>query len=325
MIRLPAFTFLTPGTLDEAVKMLADHGPEATTVAGGTDLYPNMKRRQSTPATLVSLRRIGDLRGIRRSGRGTLVIGATAALANVAGDPRVHRALATAAGAVSTPQIRNVGTIGGNLCVDTRCDYINMSEGWRRSVDFCLKDRGETCWVAPRGTRCVAVSSTDIAPVAIALDSEISLASVRGTRTVPAADLYRNDGIDYLSRTPDEILSQLVVPLVIGRRATYRKVRRRGTIDFPVLGVAAAATLEDDGTCTSVRIVLGAIASAPIRAGEAEDFLVGRRLTPDVVEEAGRLAGKAARPYDNTDLNSRYRRRMVPVHVGRALQDLTAG
>lgn len=233
MIRLPPFTFLMPETLDEAVQMLADHGPEATTVAGGTDLYPNMKRRQSRPATLVSLRKVGDLVGIRHSDDGAVAIGAMTVLTDVAADPRVPGALATAANFVSIPQIRNVGTIGGNLCVDTRCDYINMSEGWRRSVDFCLKDRGDVCWVAPRGTRCVAVSSTDIAPVAIALEAEITLASIRATRVVPAADLYRNDGIEHLSRAPDEILTRIVVPLAQAEGRRIGRCAVGGPSTFP--------------------------------------------------------------------------------------------
>ncbi len=320
-MRLPPFTFLEPATLAEATKMLADQGPAATTVAGGTDLYPNLKRRQSSPKTLVSLRRVDGLRGIRANGSGT-TIGATTTLGEVAAAEVLPGAIRDAAGFVSSPQIRNVGTIGGNLCVDTRCDYINQNEEWRRAVDFCLKDRGEICWVAPRSSHCWAVSSTDIAPVAIALEAEIRLASVGGERVIPAEALYRDDGIEWLTRAPDEILTEIVVPGGNGMRATYRKVRRRGTIDFPILGVAVAVDVDGGGECTSARIVLGAIASAPVRASEAEEFLAGKRLSDEVIEETARLAGKAARPQDNTDLNSRYRKRMVPVEVGRALRSL---
>ncbi|MFQ5555773.1 MAG: FAD binding domain-containing protein, partial [Acidimicrobiia bacterium] len=175
MMRLPPFRFLEPSSIDEATRILADHGPGATTVAGGTDLYPNLKRRQSSPETLVSLRRIEDLRGIHANGAGT-VIGATTVLSHVASGTGLPPALAEAAGYVSSPQIRNVGTIGGNLCVDTRCDYINQNEEWRRAIDFCLKDRGEICWVAPRSSHCWATSSTDVAPAAIALDARVRIA-----------------------------------------------------------------------------------------------------------------------------------------------------
>jgi CO/xanthine dehydrogenase FAD-binding subunit len=159
--------------------------------------------------------------------------------------------------------------------------------------------------------------------VAIALEGSVRLVSTRGDRLIPVEDLYRNDGIDSQTRVADEILVELVLPAG-DARATYRKLRRRGSIDFPILGVAAAARFDDTATCLSARIVLGAVASAPLRATEAEQFLVGRRLTDEVIEEASQLATGPVRPQDNTDLGSRYRKWMIAVYVARALGDLVS-
>ncbi len=320
---LPPFEFHVPRTLAEAASLLADSPTPAALVGGGTDLFPKMKRRQVAPATVISLAAIPELRGISAAS-GECTIGASTLLAEVAASPEVPTALAAAAADVASPQIRNTATIGGNLCLDTRCNWIDMSDGWRQASGYCLKDGGETCWVAPRGDRCWAISSTDLAVVVIALDGKVRLTSNRGERIIPAEDLYHNDGIDYQTKAPDEILVDVVLPMP-GRRATYRKLRRRGSIDFPMLGVAAAATFDEDGTCTSARVVVGGVASAPIRAHGAEGHLVGNRLSEEVIVEAGRLASSPIRPQDNTDLGSRYRKWMVSVHVERALRDIAPG
>ncbi len=321
MMRLPAFEYLVPETLDEAVVMLADY-PSAVVVGGGTDLFPSMKRRQVRPATVIALGAIEGLRGIEIDDDGAVMIGALTSLRDLAASPDVPVALASAAAEVASPQIRNVATVGGNLCVDTRCGYINMTESWRLASGFCLKADGDVCWVAPKGGECVAVSSSDLAPVVVALDAEVGLVGPDVPRTLAASDLYRSDGIDYLGKSEDEIVATLTVPPRPGWRTTYRKLRRRGSIDFPILGVAAAVQVSDDGIVEDARLVLGAIASAPIRVRDAEEAVVGSRLGPEVVERAARLAAKPVRPYDNVDLGSRYRKWMAPVFVARALEDL---
>jgi 4-hydroxybenzoyl-CoA reductase subunit beta len=280
-----------------------------------------MKRRQVMPMSLVSLSEIEAIRGIRIDDDGRCVIGGSTLLRDVEASTVVPRVLRAAASEIASPQIRNTATIGGNLCLDTRCNYIDMPEGWRKAAGHCMKDGGEICWVAPRSDRCWAVNSSDLAPVAIALEGSVRLVSVRGDRLTPVEDLYRNDGIDHQTKAVDEILVALVLPPERGR-ATYRKLRRRGAIDFPLLGVAAAARFDDAGRCISARLVLGAVASAPLRATEAEQYLAGRRLTDEVIEEAARLASTHVRPYDNTDLGSRYRKWMTSVYVDRALHDL---
>ena len=184
-----------------------------------------------------------------------------------------------------------------------------------------MKDGGTVCWIAPKGDRCWAIISSDLAPVAIALDASVRLKSRDGDREIPIEDLYHNDGIAHQTMSRDEILVELLLPRFDGR-ATYRKLRRRDSIDFPLVGVAAAVRFDQTGTCTSARIVIGAVASAPLRAGDAEQFIVGRKLTEDVIEEAAQLASRPVRTQDNTDMGSRYRKWMTSVYVSRALRDL---
>ncbi len=325
MMRLPPFTYLSPQTLGEAARMLADHGPDAMAVAGGTDLYPNMKRRQFEPKVLVGLCGLREMRRISGDERTGLVVGAGTVLRQLFTHPMLvahYPAVARAASLISNPQIRNVGTVGGNLLVDTRCNYYNMPFWWRKSISFCMKKDGDVCWVAPGGSRCWAISSSDLAPVAIALGARVRLVSASGERVIPARDLYRDDGIAYLSKRPGELLAEIMIPPIDGLRATYWKLRRRGAIDFPILGVAAAVRLDGDGTCTHARVVLGAVASRPMDAAGAEEVLIGQRLTPEVIDAAAQAAWKPARPLDNADLTISYRKQMVRVYVGRALKEL---
>lgn len=326
MMRLPPFRYLAPSSLAEAAAMLADHGPQAMVVGGGTDLYPNMKRRQQEPKVVIGLRKLAELGGIRNGSGAT--IGAGVPLAEVARSPLLrerYAALATAAGLVSTPHLRSMGTLGGNLCLDTRCTYYDQSYHWRKSVDFCMKRPEENpaaiCWVAPGSPRCWAVSSSDCAPVAVVLGAGVRLVSARGERVIPAAQLFRDDGIAYLSRRSDEILAELVLPPADGWRSTYHKLRRRGSFDFPILGVAAAVR-EQDGVVAEVRLVLGAVGSAPTDVSDKARDLVGQRLSAELIEAVAEQAWRAARPLDNTDLNYGWRKRMTRVYLRRALREL---
>jgi 4-hydroxybenzoyl-CoA reductase subunit beta len=317
MIRLPWFEFRAPRTVAEAAKILAGEGPAAMLIAGGTDLIPNMKRRHQSPKTLVSLRNVAEL----RRANGTLGAGLT--LTDLVNSPQLrerHRALWQAAAQIATPHLRNMGTLGGNLCLDTRCTYYNQSHEWRKAIDFCLKKDGETCWVATASKRCVAVSSTDGAPALIALDAAVRLVSAQGEREVPLAALYNNDGIDYLTRRADEILTEVSIPA--GWTSSYWKLRRRGSFDFPVLGVAAAARLAKDGTVEEARLALGAAASRPFLVDKAGEFLKGKGLTDEVIAEAGRIVASRAKPMDNTDLDLYWRKDVAAAFVGYALQEV---
>jgi 4-hydroxybenzoyl-CoA reductase subunit beta len=322
-MRLPRFRYHAPRTLDEAASILAGEGPDAAVIAGGTDLLPNMKRRHQTPATLVALGRIDGLREVR-NGDG-LTLGAGLTLTDLVESEPLrggYPALWQAALQVATPHLRNMGTLGGNLCLDTRCTYYDQNHEWRESISFCMKREGKTCWVAPSSKRCLAVSSTDTAPALLALDARVELVSAEGGREIAVGELYRNDGIDYTTRRPEEILSAVRLGSADGWRSAYWKLRRRGSFDFPVLSVAAAGRLAPDGTVEQMRIVLGAVASRPLLAEAAGAGLVGKRLDDEAIERAARTAAALAKPMDNTDFTLHWRKRVAAGFVGYALREL---
>ena len=215
-----------------------------------------------------------------------------------------------------------MGTIGGNICLDTRCNYYDQNYEWRKSIDFCMKKDGKTCWVATSSPKCLAVSSTDTAPALIALGAEVSLAGVDGIRRLPLSALYQNDGIAYITRAASEIVTDVHVPSQDGWRSAYWKLRRRGAFDFPVLSVAAALKFDADGTVRAARIVLGSVASRPIEVVDAAAALIGRPLTDAAIAEAAEMAAKPARPMDNTDFALVWRKRVTRDFVEYALREV---
>ncbi|HEY7201682.1 MAG TPA: FAD binding domain-containing protein [Candidatus Dormibacteraeota bacterium] len=322
MLRLPRLRYLRPASASDAAAAAAELGARAMLVAGGTDLFPKLKRRQMEPDTLVGLAHLRELRRVAGSAGGGFELGALVTLSEAAAHPGLAAALpgyAEAAGLVSSPPLRNVGTIGGNLCVDTRCNYYDMTYEWRRSIGFCMKKDGDICLVAPGSPRCWAVSSSDTAPVAIALGAIAVLVGPDGEREVPVAALYRDDGIEYLAKRPHEVLTAVRLPPPAGARTAYVKLRRRGSIDFPIAGAGVALWL-DGAVVTRVRIVLSAVGSRPVEATAADAFLAGRELTPEVIAEAAELAAKPAKPLDNADLTHFWRKRMVRVVVEQAIE-----
>jgi len=326
MLRLPRFTYLEPTSVAEAIRMRTEAGPDAMYVAGGTDLYPNMKRRHQTPATVVSLMRLRELQEITGTPSTGLNVGSGVSLAFLAANATVrqhYKAISHAAEVVSTPLLRNMGTIGGNLLLDTRCNYYNQTYEWRKAIDFCMKRDGEICWVAPSSPRCWAVQSSDGVPVAVALGAEVSLFGPQGGRRIPAAALYHNDGMAYLTKQPDELLIAYHLPPVNGWRASYVKLRRRAQFDFPVLGVAARVDFTEDGTVRDARIVLGAVASYPMEIPEAARAIIGSRLDAAAIAAAADAAFRPAKPMDNTDFTLGWRKEMVRVYVQRALMELS--
>ncbi|MCP3981501.1 MAG: 4-hydroxybenzoyl-CoA reductase [bacterium] len=323
MMRLPRFLYRVPTSLDEAAKILAGEGPQAMLLAGGTDLLPNMKRRQQVPRTLVALRGVEELR--RTSNGKGLRLGAGLTLTDVVRSDIAREAypgLWKAAAQVATPHLRNMATLGGNLCLDTRCTYYDQNYEWRKAIGFCMKKDGETCWVAPSSSRCLAVSSTDTAPALISLGARVRLVGADGEREVAVADLYRNDGIEYIARKPGEILAEVLLDDADGWRSTYWKLRRRGAFDFPVLSVAAALKLAADGTVQQARVVLGAVASQPMLSADAAERLVGDKLTDGAIADAASAAIKLAKPMDNTDFTLHWRKRVASEFVGYALREL---
>jgi 4-hydroxybenzoyl-CoA reductase subunit beta len=322
MLRLPRVRYLEPRSAREAATLAAELGPRALFVAGGTDLYPNLKRRQFEPEVLIGLSQLAELRGVDGSR-----LGALTTLAEAAGDGglrQAHPGYAEAAGLVSSPPLRNVGTVGGNLCVDTRCNYYNQTHEWRLAAGFCMKKDGDICLVAPGSPRCWAVSSSDTGPMALAAGASVTLAGPDGERELPVAALYRDDGIDYLAKQPYEVLTSIRLPEVVGLRTAYVKLRRRGSIDFPIAGAAVALRLEGP-VVRDARIVLSAVASHPVEAAEASKFLTGRTFDAACVTEAAELAARPAKPLDNADLNHFWRKRMVRVVVEQALLRAASG
>jgi 4-hydroxybenzoyl-CoA reductase subunit beta len=322
MMRLPTFRYRAPHTIDDAAAWLAEDPAGSMLLAGGTDLLPNMKRRHQTPATLIGLRNVKELRAIV-NGDG-LGIGAGVTLADVVAHPLVrasYRGLWQAAAQIATVHLRTMGTIGGNLCLDTRCTYYNQNYEWRKAIDFCMKKDGETCWVALSSPKCLAVSSTDTAPMLQALGASVTLVSARGSRRIAVADLYANDGIHYLTKQPDEILTTIALPQADGWRSAYWKLRRRGAFDFPVAAAAAAARLDGD-RIVEARLVLGAVASRPLAAEQAAAMLANERLTDELIDAAAATAAGIAKPMDNTDFELVWRKRMVRSLVADALREI---
>ncbi|MBA3247218.1 MAG: FAD binding domain-containing protein [Pyrinomonadaceae bacterium] len=324
-MRLPKFAYRVPQTIADAVRMIGDAGPEGQFVAGGTDLYPNMKRRQQTPKTVISVTRLKELNEIAGDGREGVRIGASVSLTDVCEHPVVKRdypMVAAAARLISTPTLRNMGTIGGNLLLDTRCNYYDQNYEWRRGINFCLKKDGDICWVAPGSAKCWAVQSSDLVPLMVALGARVRLASTLGERIIDAAGLYNNDGIDYLHKRPDELLVDVHLPARDGWRAVYKKLRRRVAFDFPVLGVAARIDVTEDGTVTDAKLILGGIAPAPIEVKEAQAALVGGQLDEVRMRAAAEACYIKARPLDNTDFVMNWRKQMTKPYVLRALEEL---
>ena len=304
---------------------MADLGADAMLVAGGTDVYPKMKRGQFTPRHLISLRALRELKGIRQTKDG-LWIGAGESLTSASNHRLIAKhfpALAHAAESVSTPQLRNMGTIGGNVLVDTRCNYYDQTFFWRQAVGFCMKKDGDICLVAPGSAKCLAIASSDTSPVLVSLGAEAVLVSRQGERRVKLEDLYRDDGIDYFTKAEDEVLKGLFIPREsFGWRNVYLKLRRRGSFDFPILGVAATMDVDDRGECRHASLVLTAVASAPKVVPEAMVLLQGKKVTLDLINAVADLAAKIAHPLDNADLDYWYRKRMAKVYTQRALAQL---
>jgi len=337
MLRLHEYRYHRPGRLAEALELL--HGRDgAMPIAGGTDLVPNMKHRLFTPHHLVGLKGVEEMRGIRlldaegrpaadERGAAQLAIGATETLATVARDPLVRRffpSLAAAAGQVAGPQIRNQGTLGGNLCLDTRCTYYNQSLFWRQALGFCLKKDGDVCHVTRVGKKCVAAHSADTAPALITLGASVDLAGADGERSVGVDEFFVADGVWNTVRRPDQLLVRVRIPLPApGLRTAYRKLRQRNSIDFPLLSIALAADLADDGTVNAMSLVVSALGSRPRVVSGLDRVAQGKPLA-DVTDAVARQAHKQCHPLENIIVSPEWRRAMVPVYVRRALREIGA-
>ncbi len=320
--RLQPFELRRPRSIDEAVVLLAAE-PGARLLAGGTDVVPNLRRGIERAPLLVDLGGVADFDEIAFPHTG-LVLGAGVKLARLAGDAHVtrhYRAIAEAAQAVAGPGHRSVATLGGNLCLDTRCVFYNQSEWWRAANDYCLKRGGTVCHVAPQGDRCHAAFSGDLAPALLALGAEVELMSSRGPRWLPLADLYRDDGAAHLTLAHDEILvrAQLLAPSP-DRVSGYRKARVRGAMDFPLAGVAAALAIRD-GVLVELSVALTGTNPRPILLG-GTSALLGRPVNDETVASLGKLVRKQVSTMRTTVTSSNYRRLVAMALAQRLLREL---
>ncbi len=329
MLTLPRFEWVQPRTLEELLEHLAEHARESLMVAGGTDAVPNLKHRLHEPRFVVHIGSIETLRFLRDEADG-LHLGPLVTLSAIALDERVRRdflALARAASLVAGPQLRNMGTLGGNLCLDTRCTYYNQTYFWRQALGFCLKKDGTVCHVVPAGKRCVAAHSSDLAPVLIALGAEVEIASLdpatRATRRrwLGVDDFFVGDGVHNNVLEPGDVVTAVRVPAAArGLKAGYQKLRPRGAIDFPMLSVAFAARMKD-GACEGARLVVSALAAKPRVVAGVDALVRGKPLDDEVAEALGLAAYKQCRPVANVPYDSDYRHEMVPVFVRRAVRE----
>jgi 4-hydroxybenzoyl-CoA reductase subunit beta len=321
---MPEFKLHRPETVAEAVK-LNGGSDTARYLAGGTDMVVNIRRGIETPETLIDLNAIKEMTQIREDADG-LHIGAVVKLQELGAHETVQRdytAVAEAARAVAGPTHQHYGTVGGNLCLDTRCIFYNQSEWWRSSNDFCLKHRGEICHVAPGGKKCFAAFSGDVAPAALVHGAEIELVSPEGTRRIPLADLYKNDGMDHLKLAPGELLVALHLPkATAGIPSGYVKSRVRGSIDFPLAGAAVALTMLD-GKLETLSIALTAVNPYPQLIKGTESYL-GKTVDGDLLEDIRENVRKQAKPMKTTTVAPWYRRRVVSALAQRIVARLAA-
>ncbi len=326
---LTAFEVARPRSVEAAVRVLADYGPDAMIVAGGTDVVPNLQMRLFSPRVLLDLKPLRSLAGIEFSAREGLRIGALTTLTHILESEVVREkfpVLASAVGTVAGPLQRNMGTLGGNLCLETRCRWYNQSYLWRKALGGCLKKEGDVCHVAPGGKFCWAAWSGDSAPALLALDAELEIAGQRGTRQIPLADFYKNDGMDRIALGHDELLAAVHVPArFAGRRGVYHKLRIRDSIDYPLAGIAVTMDVDGSGVCRDARVALTAVNPAPLLVREAAEKLIGQRPSTEVIERIAHAAIRTAKPLTTSASTPVYRREMVRLFTRRALEEAWKG
>ena len=324
MERMPEFDLKRPTSIAEAAAMLAAE-PGARLLAGGTDLVPKMRRGIERPSVLVDLGAVREFADIAFTDAG-LRLGAGVTLSRLAVDERVARdyaAITEAARAIAGPGHRSVATVGGNLCLDTRCVFYNQSEWWRAANDYCMKLGGEICHVAPQGKHCHAAFCGDLAPALLALGAEVELCARRGTRCIALADLYRDDGAAHLTIARDEVLVRVLVPAPSeGVVSGYRKARARGALDFPLAGVACALGVRG-GSLSELRVALTGTNSRPIVLSDT-DALLGRVIDAETLSTLAKLVQKQVSPMRTTVTQSNYRRQVAAVLAQRLVRELSA-
>ena len=333
---LPQFKLLRPRTLEEAVSMLEKHNDRVVAgdspandhphgvriVAGGTDLIPSMRQKLFEPGYVLDIRHIEELKGIHEQQGTGVEIGALTSLTTIEHSALLRRrypVLTEAAATVASPLLRNMGTIGGNICLDTRCLWYNQSLTWRKGCGFCIKKDGDLCHVAPGGMKCWAAFSGDTPPALLCLNAEIEIASASGLQRMPLRDFYTGDGVTYRKLQANELVTRVFLPeSSADYRGLYRKLRVRGSIDYPLAGVAVAMK-RTNGHMADVRVAITAVNPAPLLVKEASELLAGKIMDEALAEAVGDLAAKTAKPLTTSALTPEYRREMIRVFTKRAV------
>ncbi len=318
---LPEFKLLRPKSLGQVTEYLAKYAGNVRVLAGGTDLIPSMRQKLFEPEYVLDLRGVTELSGMHADENG-VTIGALTTLRTIERSKFLREnypVLTEAAATVASPVLRNMGTIGGNICLDTRCLWYNQSLTWRKGCGFCIKKDGDLCHVAPGGTKCWATFSGDTPPALLCLHAEIEIASSAGTRRIPLQDFYTGLGDDYRRLKSNELVTRIFLPKAsAGFRGVYRKLRVRGSIDYPLAGVAVAMK-RSNGHIADARVAITAVNPAPVLVSAASEILNGMSLDESLAEAVGDLAAKTAKPLTTSALTPEYRREMIRVFTRRAI------
>jgi 4-hydroxybenzoyl-CoA reductase subunit beta len=321
-LSLPQFRLLRPRSVEEAVGYLAQHSGNIRVLAGGTDLIPSMRQKLFEPEQVLDLGAVAALRGITAGPDGGVEIGALTSLRAIERSAvlRQHYSvLPEAAATVASPVLRNMGTIGGNICLDTRCLWYNQSLTWRKGCGFCIKKDGDLCHVAPGGTKCWAAFSADTPPALMCLNAEIEIASAAGVRRVFLRDFYTGIGDNYRSLRSNELVTRVFLPAsTAGYCGVYRKLRVRGSIDYPLAGVAVVMK-RSNGHVGDARLGITAVNPAPLLVKGAGELLMGKVVDEALAEAVGDLAASTAKPLTTSALTPEYRREMIRVFTKRAV------
>jgi 4-hydroxybenzoyl-CoA reductase subunit beta len=301
---------------------MGSHAGNIRVLAGGTDLIPSMRQKLFEPGYVLDLRMVAEMKGIHPQQGSGVMIGALTTLTEIERSEFLRQhypGLTEAAKTVASPVLRNMGTIGGNTCLDTRCLWYNQSLTWRKACGFCIKKDGDLCHVAPGGTKCWAVFSGDTPPALLCLDAEIEIAGPSGKRRVALSEFYTGIGDDYRRLGAGELVTRFFLPQSTANyRGVYRKLRVRGSIDYPLAGVSVVLK-RSNGHVEDVRVGLTAVNPAPVLVKKLTEMLEGKALTEELAEAAGDLAARTAKPLTTSALTPEYRREMIRVFTKRAL------
>jgi 4-hydroxybenzoyl-CoA reductase subunit beta len=326
-LSLPEFRLLRPRSVEEAAAHLASYAGNIRVLAGGTDLIPSMRQKLFEPRYVLDLRGIAEMRGIKPQSDGSVEIGALTSLNAIEKSVYLRQqfsVLSEAAATVASPVIRNMGTIGGNICLDTRCLWYNQSLAWRKGCGFCIKKDGDVCHVAPGGTKCWAAFSGDTPPALLCLNAEIEIANANGSFRLPMRDFYTGDGMNYRRLQSNELVTRIFLPgQAAGYRGVYRKLRIRGSIDYPLAGVAVAMKRTSNGSgeghVADARVAMTAVNPAPMLVEGMNELFGGKIVDEALAEAAGDIAARTAKPLTTSALTPEYRREMIRVFTKRAI------